>query len=127
MENLLVSPEKINSSLLNRNSLIKPINLNHPIPSVSPIVENNASEPTTPPPNIIVEETPIACNEPIVMPDVVIIDPVPVVTHIEPIANNISNNTVRGSSRIPVLSPVLNPTITRLRTSSIKPKGFYKS
>ncbi|CAF2143405.1 unnamed protein product, partial [Rotaria magnacalcarata] len=105
-----------------RNPLIN----NHPIPIVPPISEETINESNISKPNII-EEIPVASNIPIIIPEPTIVDPIPVGNPIEPTVDNISNNTVRAGSRIPVLSPVLNPTITRLRTSNTKPKGFYKS
>ncbi|CAF4260810.1 unnamed protein product [Rotaria magnacalcarata] len=122
MENLLASPEIVNPSLLVRNPLIN----NHPIPIVPPISEEIVNKPNISGPNII-EEIPVASDIPILYPEPTIINPIPVAVPIEPIVDNNLPITVRGVSRIPVLSPVLNPTITRLRTSNAKPKGFYKS
>ncbi|CAF2225951.1 unnamed protein product, partial [Rotaria magnacalcarata] len=84
------------------------------------------NDPNVPNPNII-ETPPVASNESVVIPEEITINPIPVAVPTEPTINNQGPNTVRNRSRIPVLSPVLNPVITRLRTSNVKPKGFYKS
>ncbi|CAF4259367.1 unnamed protein product [Rotaria magnacalcarata] len=101
MENLLASPEIVNPSLLVRNPLIN----NQPIPTVPPISEETINKSNISEPNII-EEIPVASNIPIPNPEPTIIDPIPVVNPNEPTIDNVPS-TVRSSSRIPVLSPVL--------------------
>ncbi|CAF3413451.1 unnamed protein product [Rotaria socialis] len=101
--------------------------MNNSLPVIPPIAEEIISEVNIPEPNVTIEEIPVASNVPIIIPEATIIDPIPVVTQIELTVDNIPNNTVRMGSRIPVLSPIINPTVTRLRTSNVKPKGFYKT
>ncbi|CAF3710423.1 unnamed protein product, partial [Rotaria socialis] len=122
LENLLASPEISNSALFPRNSLINHNNM----PIIPPVAAEIINNPNIPEPNVV-EIPPVASNEPTIIPEEVIINPIPIVVPIEPIITNNLSSTVRGSSRIPVLSPVLNPTVTRLRTSNVKPKGFYKT
>ncbi|CAF4372604.1 unnamed protein product, partial [Rotaria magnacalcarata] len=117
MENLLASPEIVIPSPLVKNPLIN----NSPIPIIPPISEEPINEPNISEPNVI-EEIPVASDTPITNPEPTNIDPIPVAVPIEPAINNILPNTIRGVSRIPVLSPILNPTITRLRTSNAKPR-----
>ena len=126
MENLLASPETENSSLLLRNSLIKRNDMNHSPPIIPPTAEETINDSNISEHNIS-EVPPVALNIPVIRPETIIIDPIPVVPQSEPTVDNVPNNTVRNNSRIPVLSPVLNPIITRLRTSNVKPKGFYKT
>ncbi|CAF3775188.1 unnamed protein product [Rotaria socialis] len=100
--------------------------MNHSLPIIPPIIEETTNDPKVPDP-VIVKTPPVASNEPVVIPEEITINSIPVVVPTEPTIDNNGPNTVRNRSRIPVLSPVLNPVITRLRTSNVKPKGFYKS
>ncbi|CAF3482533.1 unnamed protein product [Rotaria socialis] len=110
LENLLASPEIVN----------------HSLPVIPPVATEIINEPNVVEPSVI-EIPPVASNEPPHIPEEVITIPIPVAVPTEPTIDNNLPSTVRHNSRIPVLSPVLNPTVTRLRTSNAKPKGFYKS
>ncbi|CAF3529330.1 unnamed protein product [Rotaria socialis] len=99
--------------------------MNHTHTIIPPISEEVIKEPNISEPNI--EIPPVASNEPIIILEEIIINPIPVAVPTEPTIDNNLPSTVRNNSQIPVLSPVLNPTITRLPTSNLKPKGFYKT
>ncbi|CAF2184448.1 unnamed protein product [Rotaria magnacalcarata] len=138
METLLTPPVNMNEvpdnvlpmpsvSLPDELPIMNPIIKSKPVPIVR--ADNPPSMPATSTSSIATPPTVSVTDEPVILPIIPVAPPEVVENPTPPLNPNIGispQGAVRGRSRIPVLSPIASPLLSRLRPSNAKPPGYYK-